>query len=575
MIAGRIAAASNEDPKSVAFRFHQAAMPDFQFRDIHYALIWSVIAVLLVACANLANIQLARGLGRRRELALRSALGASRKRLIAHLLTETTLLAAIGLALGLVLTFWGAYALRASIPTGVADYIVEPQLSWRVLVFALVAATLCLVLVGLLPSILGVSSGRIRADVIEDSAPAPGATKGLRRRYAVLVGVEIALALALSSLAIVAVRTSMLASDIGYGYDPRPLASGYVWSARAHPATGYADQLHDVVARLTANDAVAEATASASIAVDDSVSIEDAGGMRAYPTPHATVSAVTTSYVRTFGYPIVKGRDFLAGEQNAVIVDEQTAKLLWPNANPVGAQIKFGGGKSTRPYVHVVGVIGEQERFAAKSDRATEVVNGRALGLVLYAPAAGDTLIAASKLIHFVARASRSPQKLPLALRRAVETWSDYRSFGVETMDEALNLTKQRQSTRFIASLFTLFAGLGLGLAAFGVYGVVAHAVTERRRELGVRVALGATSRDILHAVLRESVVVALAGAAGGLLLTKYGVVLLGGLAGFDVYNAGLFAMVAAFIVATASVSAFVPALRATRIDPTESLRAE
>src|SRR5262249_49727987 len=135
------------------FRFHQAADPSFQFSDIHYALVFSVVAVLLVACANLANIQLARGLGRRRELAVRSALGATRRRLVAHLLVETSLLSACGLGLGLLLTYWGAHLLRASIPASVADYIVEPQLSWRVLVFALVATTFCLVAVGLLPSI--------------------------------------------------------------------------------------------------------------------------------------------------------------------------------------------------------------------------------------------------------------------------------------------------------------------------------------------------------------------------------------------------------------------------------------
>jgi ABC-type antimicrobial peptide transport system permease subunit len=123
--------------------------------------------------------------------------------------------------------------------------------------------------------------------------------------------------------------------------------------------------------------------------------------------------------------------------------------------------------------------------------------------------------------------------------------------------------------------LFVAFAALAIALAAFGVYGVVAHGVAERRRELGVRVALGATTRDILHTVLRESVVVALAGAAVGLFLTKYGVMTVAEIAMLDVYNAPLFAMVAVAVLGVATATAFIPALRATRIDPTESLRAE
>jgi ABC-type antimicrobial peptide transport system permease subunit len=145
----------------------------------------------------------------------------------------------------------------------------------------------------------------------------------------------------------------------------------------------------------------------------------------------------------------------------------------------------------------------------------------------------------------------------------------------VMSMAENLGIVQGIQNARFVASLFILFAAIGVSLAAFGVYGVVAHAVAERRRELGVRVALGATPRDILSAVLRETVVVALSGAAGGLLLTKYGVALLGDIASVDLYNAPLFAVVATGIVGVAAVSALVPALRATRIDPTESLRAE
>ena len=168
-----------------------------------------------------------------------------------------------------------------------------------------------------------------------------------------------------------------------------------------------------------------------------------------------------------------------------------------------------------------------------------------------------------------VARAAGDPAPLAIAMRRAGVA-------GAQTMVKSLGLIRARESTAFLAKLFSLFAVLGLGLAAFGVYGVVAHSVAERRRELGVRIALGATPGDILHAVLRENVVIGLLGIALGLAATKYGALLLQGSApGGDVFGATLFAGAAVFMFGVAAVSAFVPARRATKIDPTESLRSE
>ena len=152
-VARRIATAAGEPPRDVAFRFHQAADPQFHYKRFHLALIAAVIAVLLIACANVANLQLARGLARGRELALRSALGASRGRLIAHLVNESAMLAFGGLVLGLILTAWGSDVLAASIPPTVGDYIVKPQLNARVLAFAVVATVVCTMLIGLAPAI--------------------------------------------------------------------------------------------------------------------------------------------------------------------------------------------------------------------------------------------------------------------------------------------------------------------------------------------------------------------------------------------------------------------------------------
>ncbi len=580
VISNRIAAEAGDNPREDGFRFHQTADPEFQFREVHYALIGAVIAVLLVACANVANIQLARGIGRRRELALRSALGASRRRLIVHLLHETAILAVIGLALGLVLTGWGSSVLAASIPPAVGSYIVEPQFSWRVLVFALVATMVSLVMVGVLPAI-GIS--RTDPNELLKAGAGTGATKSNRRRYGVLVGVEIALALALSSLAAVTVRTTMLMSQVGEGYDTRPLSTGFLAPRAAHgTVVRYGSVLRTVTSRLETVPGVASAAATLNMLVDNgTISVDDAGGVREVMAPMYGVTVSAPSYVRTMGYPIIKGRDFIDGEQDhgAVLIDERSARALWPNADPVGALIKFGDAKSNRAFVHVVGVFDDDKRFATAPDPAPVPGLTHRLGKILYLPDPADSVVATLNSVipvRYVARAGDHPARLPIALRRAADDWADFRSFGVQTMDDALGITRARQSSRFMASLFALFAAMGVGLAAFGVYGVVAHAVAERRRELGVRVALGATRRDILHAVLRETVVVALAGAAGGLLITRFGATLLWQIAPpEEIYDAPMFALVALIVVATAAVSATPPALRATNIDPTESLRAE
>jgi putative ABC transport system permease protein len=578
-IAASIAAAAGEPVKGVAFRFHAASDPGFQVRTLHYALVFAVCAVLLVACANLANLQLARGISRRRDLALRSALGATRRRLVGHLLRESVLLAGGGLGSGLLLTDLGGRLFAATIPTSMGEYVVEPHMSWRVLAFAVVATVLCLLLVGLAPSLY---ASRTDPNDALKSGAGTGASSANRRKYGILVAVEIALALALTSAAVVTVRMALFANAVGVGFDVRPLMTGFI--ARTSPAgtvIHYSELLQDVAARVKSVDGVTEATAKISMkVVGHALSVEDPGGVREVLAPNYVVTVVSPSYFRTFRMPIVRGHDFRDGERDvgSVIIDEQTAKVLWPNADPVGAQIKLGELKAPLGYVRVAGVVGQQPGF--ESDRELRILmrNIHSLGRVYYLPGATDTMIAGhtASLVQATARTDGNTEATALAIRRALQGSADVRTFGMASMDQFMGITRTRQSTRFMSSLFSLFAALGVGLAAFGVYGVVAHSVAERRRELGVRIALGATARDILRAVLRESLVVVLLGVAVGLLCTKYGVMLLGELVfDDDTYNAGLFAGVALALALTTAAAALIPARRATLVDPTESLRNE
>ncbi len=576
VIANRIAAQSAESPNAVAFRFHQAADPEFQFKAFHFALIAAVVSVLLVACANLANIQLARGIGRRRELALRAALGASRRGLIAQLTTEATVLAVAGLALGLLFTYWGARGLAALIPPSVGTYVVQPSMSWRVLGFALAATAFCVLAIGAAPAI---PVSKADPNDLLKSGAGTGSTKRNRRHYGWLVALEISLALALSSAAVVTVRMSTLLDGYWQGYDPRMLAVGYLAPKLPRgTVVRYSELLDWSTTRVRAVPGVESAAAWTYIGVENNaVSVDDAGsGVREFPAPMAQASVVSPAYLRTMKLPIVAGRDFMDGERDhsAVIVDEQTARVLWPNQNPVGSLIKLGDRKSNAPYVRVVGVVGEQTGFERTTNRRGMPVVS-ALGKIYYLPGPSDSTVVKQRppLTSFVARAQRSAEELQVSLRRELFALG---GMSIETMDASMGLTRSRQSAEFTAGMFVLFAALGVGLAAFGVYGVVAHSVAERRRELGVRIALGATNRDVVRAVLRESLVVALAGAAGGLFATKLSLPLLASMIrGDDFFNAPLFAAVAAVLVATAAGTAFVPAWRATKIDPTESIRCE
>ncbi|MDB4908818.1 MAG: hypothetical protein JWO05_3602 [Gemmatimonadetes bacterium] len=566
-------------PGEAAFRFAPAWDPEFQLKGFHEAMIFSVFAVLLVACANLANIQVARGIGRRRELALRSALGATRARLVGTLVMESALLAALGLALGLVLTYWGVRLLGSSLPPSVGELIVEPQWSWRVLLAALGSTALCVFLIGLIPAI---RVSRMDPAELLKSGNGTGATKRNRRQYSVLVGAEIALALALLSGAAVMVHAAIRVSTVGMGYDPAPLAMGYLQvtldSTRQRTVR---DMMNDLETRLAGTPGVSVASVGSWRGLDqNALTYTDGTGTHEYESRGYGVRLVTPAFMRALALPIIRGRDFTPGvsDEGEIIVDETTAHELWGTANPVGQQLKLGAARTAARYARVIGVVGEQAGFSSKAMYAD---GGRARQLrgMYLVPPAGDTLRSRSHRMgfSFTVRASNgNGRNLALAVRNTLRGSGDVRVSSVASGNDAMGITRARDVTRFMAWMFTFFGTLGVALAAFGVYGVVAHSVAERRRELGVRLALGATSGDILHAVLRESAVVALAGIALGLLATKYGVQLLDAFAWpDDLYNAFLFAGTALVMFATVAGSAWLPALRATRIDPAESLRAE
>jgi len=594
IVARRLAIAAGEPVGKTAFRGQEFVLQERQLSGFHWALIAAVAAVLLVACANLANLQLARGLARTRELALRSAVGASRRQLIAHLLLETGIIAVVGLVLGVVLTLWGIHIVRATIPPEMDAYMIEPQTSWRMFVFAAVAALVCLFLVGLLPA---VRISRVDPNDLLKSGSGTGANREHRRRYGIMVIAQIGFALPVLIGAIVLLKSSWRYASKDYlvremyGYDPSPLVTANIpFSTPPGSRLRLADVANQVTALAKSVPGAVDAAVITYQAPEKRrVTVDDANGIlrdeAAYGWAYRVVSP---SYFRVYGHRIERGRDFADSEfdGNAVIMDARTAKFLWGNENPIGRVIKFGNAPSKRPWHRIVGIVGDQRDTNAirrwdpnanfRLNAVYRVITPTDSFGLQYGRSPQGSILVPSVRVAMYLRVRGNTELAAVRLQRALRGVSAGVEPTVAPMVEELGIVFWRKRSEFAASLFSTFALIGLGLVAIGVYGIVAHSVEERRRELGVRIALGATTRDILHSVLREGNVLILSGVAVGLLLIKYTVGLLGGFIPESYsYDAVLFAAIAAALFAIAAFSAFVPAWRATRIDPVEALRSE
>jgi putative ABC transport system permease protein len=581
LIGRRMADIAYEDPKSIWIQIASATIPQFHFKGFHFALIGAVAALLLIACANLANMQLARGIGRSRELAVRAAIGASRRDIIEQLLLESGLLAAAGLAVGLVATLWAADLLRAHVPPSVAEYVIAPQISWRVLVFAVAACGLCVLLVGLLPAI---RASRVDPNELLKSGAGTGTHSRSRRQYGFMVAAQIGLSLALLSGTAMIVRQTLRVRAVNLGFDIAPLTTTMSWMPVTRDTTyGLAAQLSGIAAAARGEPDVADAAASESRSViNHAVTALTASGVtRQVDAPMYSYSVVSSSYFRTEHRPIVAGRDFLdgIGAEPEVIVDQQTARILWPGVSPIGMRIKLGADSSHAPWARVVGMIGSSPSRSTLWSNSAPIDKASRLGAVYYLPGAHDsTTVRAGRLIisNVVTRSIGNAARMPITMRRAMLGFAVGGGVQSQPMADAMFITRERAEHDFVAGMFTLFTALALALAAFGVYAIVAHTVAERRRELGVRVALGASSRHILEIVLREGNVFALAGIAIGLWLTKSSIWWVRSFTiEDDAYNAPLFAAMGMILFTVAVIAALVPALRATRIDPVESLRNE
>ena len=580
---GQRAAAAAGIPDATSHFIITPNSGQFTAGRFHYALIGAALAVLLIACTNLANLQLARGLGRSGEIAVHSALGASRGHVIGQLMTENAVMACAGLFVAVILTFAGNAAIRATIPHNIGNYVVAPQTSWRMVVFAALAAAVSLLLVGVLPAL---RTARVDINSLLKRRAGSGAHRENARWYGTLVVVQIALAMPLiTAAALLAIgawksaRPGALIHQLGY--DPTPLVVARVSWFSADSGRHVVPT--DVANRLTSDarhipHVVEAALSFRSPTLHDAVTVEDGeGGVHQSDAPLWQYDIASPTYLRTLGIPIQRGTDFPPGEtgEPSVVIDQVTAMVLWPQSDALGRRIKLGSAHSDAPWLRVRGIIGslltDEEKEMVRQTMSTR------LGQVIRVMTSTDSIPRFYRRYEATlqVRVDSQPQAVASALRRALISEAVSAS-KVDLMLDRLGIPRRLAITRFIASLFAVFGVLAVSLACMGVYGIVAQAVADRRRDIAIRIALGATPRQVVRALLREHNVLVLLGVAIGLAITALTMGWIGeflgtvGSIGLAIY--GIMCLVLFAVIVT---SALIPAIRATRMGPMEVLRAE
>jgi putative ABC transport system permease protein len=530
----------------------------------------AVALVLLIACANVANLMLVRVAARERELTIRAALGASRRRLVRQLLTESVLLALAGGVLGLGLAVWGVSALRALDP-GTLPRLDAVRLDARALAFALVLSVGTGLLFGVVPAVRA-RRFDLRGGLAEGGRALSGARSAARTRSA-LVLAEVALASVLLVGAALLLRSFVGLTRVDPGVSVDGILTARVTLPRSRyddPArqVAFADALLD---RARALPGVASAALGSAAPVDDAVpywAIALAGVEQPPPdvVQDAVVYRASPEYFHTFGLPLIRGRLFEASDRTdrapVAIVSQGLAQRYWPGGDPVGSRLTFGDPTdSATSWMTVVGVVGDVRQDGAVSPAYPQI----------YVPFAQLS----NRSVVVALRTGRNPLALAAPLKQALAGVDPSLALSqVTTMEQRVASTLARP--RVNALLLAGFAATALVLAALGIYGVIAYSVVQRTRELGIRVALGASADAVLGMVMRQGLTPVMIGLAIGLGVAAAGSrVLRSLLYGVTATDLATYGAVAAFLTAVAAAASYVPARRAARSDPVQALRAE
>jgi putative ABC transport system permease protein len=535
------------------------------YRPALVALLGAVAAVLLIACANIANLLLARGMSRRREMAVRTALGASRVRIVRQLLIESLTLAAAGGAAGTVVALWGVDALVRISPVQIPR-LNTVHIDRSVLIFTVLASLLTGALCGLLPAVQLSRSNP--GDALKDGDRGGSSGRGRRTRD-ILVIAEVALSLVLLASAGLLIRSLTGLQRVSPGFT----SEHTITMQLLLPQTRYSNtasmiafyrRLHAEVAALPAVTAAAVSTTLPMTGSDIGMGFKPDGRAT---DPNIRMSAsfygVSPDYFSTMGIRIVRGRGFTERDDEraagVVVINETMAAKYWPGEDPIGKGLKISYNNT--PPREIVGIVGDVKETSLAGAPTSQ----------MYTP----FVQAPWPFLTAVARTPAAPDAAAGSLRQALARLDPEQAAGeIRTFDQFL--ARSIATPRFTAILLGAFAALALALAGFGLYGVMAYAVAQRSREIGIRMALGAQAADVRSLVVSQAVRLGGSGLgmgiAGALAVTRVLDSLLFGVSASDPLT---FAAVSAALIAVLLLAAYLPARRATRVDPIVALRAD
>ena len=548
---------ANQDTGIVLVPLHEEMVGGL--RPMLLTLLGAVGFVLLIACANVANLLLARAASRSREMAIRTALGASRLRLIRQLLTESALLALLGGALGVILALWALPLLLSLSPSEIGEFA-GIDLNGEVLAFSLLASILTGALFGLAPALFA-SRFHPNESLREGER---GSSLGKNSGRSALIAAEIALSLVLLVAAGLMMKSFVRLTQVNPGFNPDRLLIFNIGLASSADPARQTSFYNEVVERLRTVPGVQSAGAVSRLPLaggNSSRSFNVPGSSQSYS---ADIRVSTPDYFQTMAIPLLQGRNFTAhdssGSLPVAIINEAAAANVFPGQNPIGKYLTNFGPAMTK--LQIVGVVGNVRHVALETVARPEV----------YTP-----LAQAQWPSMYIAL--RSAVSNPLSLIPAVQSavWSIDRNVPLanpRTMHDVLAHSVLRR--KFAMLLLSIFAGLATLLAAIGLYGVISYSVVQRTKEIGIRMALGGQRADMLRMVLRQSGALVLVGMLAGVPIALAATRLLGTmLYGVGAADATTYLLVIALLGAAAFFASIIPAFRATKVDPMIALRYE
>jgi len=548
-------------------------LADFYFGRVRRALfilLGAVALVLLIACANIANLLLAKSMSRSHEIAIRTAMGASRARIIRQMLIESAVLGLLGGVLGLLIASWGTRGLLNLIPTGTIPAGVDVTMNVQVLLFTLGVSLLTAFIFGFWPAIQG--SRTQTREVLQAASQRATAGIGTRRAQNVLVVVEVGLSLILLVMAGLMIRSFAKLTNIDPGMSTANVMTMRINRSPAKSKDGsqnaiFFQNVIDRVRTLPGVEAAGVASQMPFVFTEEwPITVESVANAGAQ-TQSIDTRTVSAGYFTTMQIPLVAGQVFSLedGPQSTpvVVVNQAMVNRYWSNQDPIGKRIKLGNADSKNPWFTVKGLV--KDSAQSSLDQGTRPEIYFALG----------QMAGRYRRMNLAVRTSVDPKSTLAAIQAAIrEVDKDQPVYQIQTMEELIR--DSIGTRRFALTILILFAGLALVLAMSGIYGVISYSVSQRTQEIGIRMALGASAADVLRLVLgqfmRLTVIGVVLGLIGAYALTRLMTSLLFGVTPTDVAT---FVLVALILSLVALVACLIPARRATRVDPLVALRYE